>query len=123
MLIYLDTKDLINVLEHDRPCPVQEFGATLRSGSHDLAVSFSNVKELSRPLLEPAARTVVTQLLNHLEMLPLRYIREGTIVRDELSEARGAFIGGREYRAISPFVARFDEAFNPFLRPFSLRCT
>ena len=119
MLIYLDTKDLINLLEHDRPRPIQEFDAILRAGLHNLAVSFSNVKELSRPLLEPGARTVVTRLLNQLEKLPLRYIREGTIIRDELSEAREAFAGGREYRAISPFVARFDEAFSPFLRPLA----
>jgi hypothetical protein len=106
MLVYLDTKDLINLLERDQPCSVRDLDAGLRAGSHILAVSFSNVKELSRPLLEPGSRTVVTQLLNRLETLPLRYIGDLMIYRDELSEAWQAFTCGREYQPVSPFAAR-----------------
>lgn len=113
MLVFLDTKDLIDLLEHARPCSVDAFEQVLRKGGHELVISWSNVHEISRPLVEPNSKTLVTKLLNRIEELPIRYIREGTLRRDELMEARAAFLEKREYRQIFPFVRRFDEACTP----------
>jgi len=113
MLVFLDTKDLIDLLEHSRPCVVNTFEQALRKGGHELVISWTNVHEISRPLVEGNTKTLVTKLLNRIEELPIRYIREGTLPREELREAITAFREKREYRQVSPFVKRFDEACTP----------
>jgi hypothetical protein len=114
MLVYLDSRDLIDLLEHERPCTLEEFRRRLVSGKHQLVVSFSNVRELSQPLFEARTSTIVTSLLNQLESMPLKYIREAYICPQEIEEALAAFSEMREYAGISPFVNRFDEACTPW---------
>ncbi len=118
MLIYLDTRDLIDLGQHERPCSLAKFGKLLESGPHRLVLSLSTATELSAPLSASDAGTVVTQLLNQIERLALVYIRESNVIaRYELIEACKAFSEKREYVRIDPFVDRFDEACNPFPRP------
>jgi hypothetical protein len=114
MLVYLDTRDLIDLLEKGRPCTSEEFGSRLAAGEHQLVISFSSVRELSHPLFEPRANTIVTRLLNQIETFPLRYIREAFIPHQEVEQAFAAFSEAREYAGVSPFVSRFDEACTPW---------
>jgi len=114
MLIYLDTRDLIDLLEKGRPCGPEEFRRQLVDRKHQLVISFSNVRELSQPLFDAQSKTIVTRLLNQIETMPLKYIREAYICPQEVEEAFAAFSEAREYAGVSPFVGRFDEACTPW---------
>jgi hypothetical protein len=48
-------------------------------------------------------------MLQDLETLPLAYIREGLIIRDELVVALAAYRDQREPKPIDPYVTRWDE--------------
>jgi len=111
MLVYLDAKDLIDVFDHEQTCSRSQFIHLLKDGGHCLVLSMTNVREVSAPLLASSATTNVMQLLNRIEDAPVRYIREGTLDRDELIEALKAFWENREYRDIDPYVRRYDYTF------------
>jgi len=108
VLVYLDTKDLINVLERSEPVSPEELSSTLREADAQLALSFITVAEMSAPLLKQSARTNVMSLLNQLEALPHRFLADCHVERLELEEAVEAYSSGREYSPIDPFVRRFD---------------
>ena len=65
--IFLDSRDLINLLEARGPCSVGEFRALLLAGDHQVVLSPTVVFEVAAPIVEPSSATVVTQLLNDLE--------------------------------------------------------
>lgn len=109
MKVYLDAKDLIDVLEDANPCTADQLNQTLQGGSHRLAVSFYTVSEISVPLTLPASKTNVMALLNRLEKMPLNFIHAG-IDALELKEALDAYSSKRQYRDVHPFVNRFDQA-------------
>lgn len=104
MLIYLDAKDIINLLERSCPCSPDDFQKILRAGDHQLVLSCWNFLEIAAPLGEgkPAIG-----IINRLEGMPRRSI--GVIIQKELKAAVDAFEQGREYESIDPFVARFDD--------------
>ncbi len=110
MLVYLDTKDLIEVLDRPRGTSADELEDVLRSGAHKLVVTLFGVLELSRLFFRRDAPTIVSALLNRLEKMPLRFLHEVRIPDLEILEADRAFRAGREYEAVAPpFVDRFDE--------------
>lgn len=109
MRIYIDSKDIIKLLEQSDPCTAEEFGDILRKGNHELVFSFVTIIEISEPLLHREASTNVMRLLNQIEKLPHTFIHSSCITRLELEEGFRAFSSGNEYRDISPpFVNRFD---------------
>lgn len=108
MLVYLDTKDLINVLERSDPVSPSALGGSLRKAKAQLALSFITVAEISAPLLAQSAQTNVMSLLNRLETLPHVFLADSHVERLELEEAVEAFVSERKYSPIDPFVARFD---------------
>lgn len=108
MKLYLDTRDLINILERAKPFSENELFQCLQQGSHQLAVSFHTVSELSAPLASPTAKTNVMALLNRLERMPITFMHS-KIEGLELKEALDAFSSQREYKDIHPFVNRFDQ--------------
>lgn len=107
MRVCLDTRDLIDLLE-TRPSHLSHVDALLRTGGHRLVVSFTTVLELSAPLAHPEQSNVM-RLLNQLEALPVIFVNEARIGRQELGAAADAFREGREYSAVDPFVSRFDQ--------------
>jgi hypothetical protein len=108
MLIYLDSKDLINIFEKAKPLSAVQFENFLKGAKHKIVLSFLTIMELAEPLLDKKATTNVTDLLNHLEKLPHTYIHSD-ISCLELQEALRAFSAGDNYKSIFPFVNRFDE--------------
>ncbi len=108
MLIYLDSKDLINILEKTIPLSVEQLDNFLKSDNHKIVLSFLTIMEIAEPLLHKKATTNVMGLLNHIEKLPHTYIHSD-ISRLELREALRAFSAGDNYKGIFPFVNRFDE--------------
>jgi hypothetical protein len=56
MLVYPDSKDLINLLNSSTPVCTEDLTAELRAGSHHLVVSFQTIIEiagLSVPIIRP----------------------------------------------------------------------
>jgi hypothetical protein len=108
MLLYLDTRDLINILEKGEPISREGLLNLLRPEGHRLVVSFAHVAELAAPLRYPNAMTNVSRLLGHLEELPLAFLADLRLEFLEFREALEAWQAGRECRPIDPFVPRID---------------
>ena len=108
MLIYLDARDLINIFEKSYPCTADQFDKILLDGGHQLVYSWLNITEISEPLLHTKAKTNVMALLTRLEKTPHTYIHSLSIPRHELGAAAKAYLNGKEYVDIHPFVKRFD---------------
>lgn len=116
MKIYLDAKDLINVLQYGNPCTADELDICLQRGNHQLVLSFEVICEISAPLSIPGSKSNVMSLLNRLDKMPTVFIHPA-IERLELMESLEAFSARRECNAIHPFVNRFDETVDPHGRP------
>lgn len=109
MKIYLDSRDLIDMFDKSLPYSADDFENELRTNGHELVLSFSNVMEISSPLLTRSTKTNVMRLLKRIEEMPLKFIAEARILILELNEAKEAFIQEREYSQVHPFVDRFDK--------------
>lgn len=110
MLVLLDSRDLIELLERQTPCDLPTFGSRLSEGAHELCLSVTAVRELAAPLVQATGNTAITRQLNDLETLPLRYVAEGRVVPLELAEAVRARNENRPFSTIDPFTTRFDDA-------------
>ncbi len=106
MKILLDSKDLIDVIEHDRPIRLEEFRAYLNDHRCSLALAFNNVRELAAQGIDSLH---VRSLLQKLETLPVSYLAEMLIPSEEVKEAVRAFNSAIEYNPINPWVSRWDE--------------
>jgi hypothetical protein len=113
MLVYFDSKDLIDIAEHGRPTPAEILGRKLESGGHKLVYSFYNLSAVSQPLFSNSGRTNVMELLNRLEGLPHQFFRLPGLRFREIQEALAAFAEGREYTEVQPFTQRLDESLTP----------
>jgi hypothetical protein len=106
--ILLDSRDLIDLVEHGRPVNIRDFDIFLRNGSHQLVLSFTCVRELASPLAAGTEFMQIRPLLQSVERLPLTYIKETTIAALEIESAVDAFVAGTEYQSCLPFVTRWD---------------
>lgn len=116
MKLYLDARDLINILQRDTPWTADHLEEILRQEGHQLAASVHTVSEMSVPLVKATSKTNVMALLNRLEKMPIIFMRSD-IEGLELGEAVDAFSSKREYRKIYPFVERFDQSVDSHARP------
>lgn len=113
MRILLDTRDLINVIEHNAPVRLEDFGVFLREGNHQLVLSNTSVREFAGPLARGGEFLRLRPLLQSLEQLPHTYIKEITIVGEELRVAAASFISEVEPEVLSPFTDRWDRTMVP----------
>lgn len=109
MRILLDSKDLIDIVEHGRPVKLEDFRNYLHDHDSSLVLTFNNVRELAAPLAQGIDALHVRDLLQRLETLPLSYLGEANIPADEVKGAVRAFNSGTEYNPINPWVSRWDE--------------
>jgi hypothetical protein len=109
MKVLLDSKDLIDIVEHDPPVQLEEFRNYLHDHNSSLVLTFNNVRELVAPLAQGINPLHVRALLQRLETLPLSYLGEVNIPTDEVKQAVRAFNSATEYKAINPWVSRWDE--------------
>jgi hypothetical protein len=112
MRILLDTRDIINLLQRARPA-VNEFETYLHDGRHEVVLSMTSVREFAGPLARREDFLRLRPLLQSLERLPHTYVREVTIMADELRAAVAAFNTGAEPQPCSPFVDRWDRTLLP----------
>lgn len=112
MRILLDAKDLINLIEFNHPVSVANLAVWLTQNAGTLVLSFTNVSDFVGPACNRGDFLEMRVLLQKLETLPITYIREGLIIRDELRSALMAFHTGQEPPSPNPYVSRWDETFH-----------
>ena len=110
MLIYLDSRDLIDLCQDSACIEISDFENWLLSHSHRVVLSMQTLIELSDQL-RIGNLLEVRRDLNRLENLPHTFVNEGRICDLEMREAISAFEENREYRfdATAPFGARIDQ--------------
>ena len=113
MRILLDTRDLIELVEHSRPMTALEFGEYLAVRDHEIVLTFSNVRELAGPLAANVEFMQVRPLLQLLEGIPHTYLREGTISAAEIEANVEVFVNGNVREPFSPYVTRWDRTLMP----------
>lgn len=109
MNLLLDSRDLINLLEHSQPVAFENLSAFLREHGHEIILSFTNVRELVGTLAVNRDFQRVRPWLQSLEGAPHRYMRDASIPGDEIQCAVDAFNAGEAYRGPDIFVRRWDE--------------
>lgn len=115
MRVYLDSRDLIVLVERKTPEATACFEEKLRHSESYLIYSMHNIVECCTPLIRGNERSTVMRTLNRLEKLPHLYVAETRIEALELNEAKAALLEGREYAQIDlPIVPRFDYAVSAF---------
>jgi len=110
MKVFLDTFDLVNLLEKEEPGAVEKLDGVLQELKATLVVCPRHLEELAAPLTAGAVGSSTMATLNKLESLPLTFANEVKIPILELAEAIRAFRLGQEVEPVDPFVARLDAA-------------
>ncbi len=113
MRILLDSRDLIDLAEHGRPTTIREFETYLRQGNHENVLSFTNIRELAGPLAAGGEFLQIRPILQELERVPHTYIREITIVGEEIRSAVNSFENGAEYQSAEVYTDRWDRTLMP----------
>jgi hypothetical protein len=116
MRILIDAKDLINVVEQGKPVSVGGFDTFLRKKNASLALTWTNVSEFVAPISRSGDFLSIRPLLQRIESLPVCYLRETSILPEEILAALDGFAKGQEPRPINPYVRRWDYTFN-FIGP------
>jgi len=112
VLIYPDSKDLINLVDRHTAIDFEGIRQRLVAGGHKIVLSFATIIEIAGPLLRLSARTNVMSFCNQIERLPHQFVNEGRISILELKEAIDAISENREFYkdVINPFFDRFDQS-------------
>jgi hypothetical protein len=110
MRILLDSRDLIDLIEHARPVTVSDFESYLRAGSHQVVLCFANITELAGPIGAGGDFARMRPYFQSLEQMPHIYLKEATIVAIEIQTAVNAFNAGAEYPGCSPYVPSWDKS-------------
>jgi hypothetical protein len=118
MLIYPDSRDLIDLCQGSACIEISDFAKWLLSRSHQVVLSLQTLIELSDQL-RIGNLLEVRRDLNRLESLPHTFINEGRICDLEMREAISAFEGNREYHfdATAPLGVRIDEVMDLYGEP------
>jgi hypothetical protein len=121
MLIYLDSRDLIDLCQGSACIEISDFGKWLLSRSHRVVFSLQTLIELSDQL-RIGNLLEVRKDLNRLENLPHTFVNEARICDLEMREAISAFEENREYRfnPTAPFGARIDQVADLYGEPQSI---
>lgn len=114
--ILLDSKDLINLVEHQLPLSLEDLKRRLQAINGSLVFTFTNIRELVAPVASDGDFLRARRWLQELEDFPHKYIAEPSIDDQELAEAAKAFASGNEYKPINPYVPRFDYTFRSAIK-------
>lgn len=111
--VFLDSRDLINEVEHDRPLPLNEFRRLLCEKRARIVLTHTTVTEfLPRRGDQTIDRTRALELVARLESLPLAFIREPDLIYREFLEAREAYFLQRVPRKVDMFVDQWWQTFS-----------
>lgn len=108
MKLYLDTFDLINLLERGTAgITPEEFKSFLIKSGHTIVLSFQTICELIAPLWDPDSKSVITKTMNRLDELPHEWIDLTRLPNMEVKEALRATKSSTPYVRISPYVGNY----------------
>ena len=108
MRILLDSRDLINLLEHGRPIAPEEYDTYLGACAHLNVLSFTNIRELVAPLASGAEFMNIRPMLQALEKMPHTYLSEVPIIGSEIRSAVHSFEMDTEYEPPNIYTTRWD---------------
>ncbi len=117
MFVLLDSKDLIDLIDHGKPCDTTKVAEIFRERGWQFVFSTANVIEYAASVLHTDDQLAIRRGLQQIESLPSIYIRHGWIEQHEAEAGYTAFQQGREPRRINPFVQRWDETLVSSGRP------
>jgi hypothetical protein len=110
MRILLDSRDLIEVTEHQNLVTTQAFNSFLRDNHHELVLCASTVREISSPLAHGASFVdVIRPILQTIETLPILYLREVDLFGVEIQAAVNAFENDSVYEPPNPYVRTYPD--------------
>ncbi|MEK6374510.1 MAG: hypothetical protein AABO58_17635 [Acidobacteriota bacterium] len=112
MRIFLDSKDLINLVRRSEPFGVDAADAWLRERNAFIVLCHTSVSEFVPVATNDRLR--VRWELQQLERLPTLYIRLGDLSRAELLHAVAAYAARAPAVAVEPFVEAFWQTFWEF---------
>jgi hypothetical protein len=103
--IFLDTRDLIGVVERNVPVSADDLAARLAEVNGRVVLVYTNVAELvPQTETKRASRSHVRRIMRELERLPLSYMRISEVPRQEFRAAIDAFESNGGVREINPYV-------------------
>jgi hypothetical protein len=119
MLIYPDSKDLIDLSRGQFGVGIPELSETLLRKGHQIVFSMDTLLEVAAPMRDGSQVLEVRRDLNSLEQLPHIFVNEARARVLEVQEAIGAFEAGREYDSakVDPFVTKLADAINIYGKP------
>jgi hypothetical protein len=110
MRILLDSRDLIEVAEHQNRVTTRAFNSFLRDNNHELVLCASTVREISGPLAHGASFIdTIRPILQAIETLPIRYLREVDLFGVEIQAALNAFENDSIYEPPNPYVRTYPD--------------
>jgi hypothetical protein len=112
--IFLDSKDLINLVRRSVPMRVDEAHRWFEERHATLVLAQSSVSEFVP--VEEKDRLRVRDELQRLESLPISYIRLGGIQAGELQLAGEAYASRTEPQRFDPYVSHFWRTFWPLVQ-------
>jgi hypothetical protein len=123
--LFLDSRDLIALIERSRPVAANEFARELSDRGTRVVITYTNLTELlPRNAAGGVDRPRALALVRRLEQLPLAFLRQPDLARREFEEALRAFTEKRSPRPLKPYVDQWWETFSktpseyvPYLRP------
>jgi hypothetical protein len=110
MRILLDSRDLIEIAEHQNRVTTQAFNSFLRDNNHELVLCASTVREISSPLARGASFIdKIRPILQAIETLPIRYLKEVDLMGVEIRAAVNAFENDSAYEPPTPYVRTYPD--------------
>ena len=112
MRILLDRRDLIAVVERQRPITPQQADEYLRSNGHELVFTFTNISRVCGPLATGSESSPFDPSCR-LERLPHTYLKEVPIFAAEIQAAVRAFNSGTDFQIPPMYGDRWDQTLAP----------
>src|SRR5436309_1099880 len=108
--LFLDSRDLIRLIEKGEPLSTAQFAAELRKRHARIVLVHSNVSELvPQNDNTPADPRRVDRLMRELETIPHTYLRAPDLGREEFSAALRAYESAKPVRPIDPYFDHWWE--------------
>jgi hypothetical protein len=112
MLIYPDSKDLIDLCPGRFGVSISDLSEMLLRKGHQVVLSLDTLLEMAAPMRDGSRLLEVRRDLNRVEELPHIFVNEARIRVLEVQEAISAFEGRREYdiAGVHPFATKLADA-------------
>jgi hypothetical protein len=112
MLIYPDSKDLIDLCRGRFEVSISDLSEMLLRKGHQVVLSLDTLLEMAAPMRDGSRLLEIRRDLNRVEQLSHIFVNEARIRILEVQEAISALEAGREYdfARVHPFAAKLADA-------------